>query len=209
MSATIRILQTRGEEAIALRWSLHSGHSFLWVSSQHEAHCSTALTSWGGSTLLPHSASRLLAIPSIFGSERKGIPDDDSKASAAKGNSLHICFLCVCVYVCYECIDVYFTSSRVDICREFKMAMWLFTAVWNNGQCLYLLKKKWHPQWRCLSIYNLLFLAATTVKNALWWISFFSQLCPLYRSWRWTMEGVKKYTQHMVVAWQLRAESIC
>lgn len=34
---------------------------------------------------LPHSSSRSLTIPPIFGSERKGIPDDDSKACAAEG----------------------------------------------------------------------------------------------------------------------------
>lgn len=88
---------TNMHEGTAFPWFLHSWHSFLRISSHCEAHCSRALTSRGGFHVLPPALS--LTNPPIFGSERKGIPDDDSKAPAAKGNSLHICFLCVCVSI--------------------------------------------------------------------------------------------------------------
>ena len=89
MCATVWIFANM-HEWIAFQWFLHSRHSFLWISRQHEAHCSTALTSHRGFHCLLHSFSRSLTIPPIFGSERKGIPDDDSKTCAALGNSLHI-----------------------------------------------------------------------------------------------------------------------
>lgn len=78
---------------------------------------------------VPRSASRSLTNPPIFGSERKGIPDDDSKAPAAKGNSLHICFrVCVYVSIINACQCVHYLH---ELRREFscvgnsKMPMWL------------------------------------------------------------------------------------
>lgn len=142
---------------IAFLWFLHSWHSFLWISSQRESHSSDITRGF-------HSASSSLTIPPIFGSERKGIPDDDSKATAAKGNSLHICFyVCACLLGAYHCVH-YLPKLRmgVKICREFKMVMWLL----NNSPCVYLYRKS---GMQSLSIYNLLHLAATIVKNALRW----------------------------------------
>lgn len=106
-----------------------------------------------------------LTIPPIFGSERKGIPDDDSKATAAKGEfSPHLFYVCACLLGAYRCVH-YLPALKmgVIICRESHMVTWFL----QLHEITASLQKKWHAEWRCLSIYNLLLLAATTVKNAL------------------------------------------
>lgn len=110
------------QEGIAIQWSLHSGHSSMqnFQSAWGWVFRSTDITRGFHSTQLPHSASRSLTIPPIFGSERKGIPDDDSKAAVAKGNSLHICFMHVCA-----CVHYLRMFKIVYICEEFKMTTWL------------------------------------------------------------------------------------
>lgn len=75
-----------------------------------------------------HIVPPVLTIPPIFGRERKGIPDDDSKPSAAKGNSLHICFYAANVCMCVSpmsssmCTLPPEAEDGVSIWSKFKMA---------------------------------------------------------------------------------------
>lgn len=85
---------------------LRSRHSSLCTSRHREAQCCDVI--WGAPLSSTHPLPRTL--PPIFGRERKGIPDDDSKGYTAKGNSLHICFhaadvcVCVCVQGVHSCV---------------------------------------------------------------------------------------------------------
>ncbi len=116
---------TNMQAGIAFRWFLHSRHSFLWISSQREAHCSRALTSRGGSTLPSTFCLPLSHNPTHIWKWEEGNPRWWLKAFCCQGEfSPHLFF--VCVYVCVSIINVYQCVHyllELEICREFKM--WL------------------------------------------------------------------------------------
>lgn len=171
---------------------------------------------------LPHSSSRSLTIPPIFGSERKGIPDDDSKACAAEGilpTSVSMCVHGMSVKSVSMCTLHLWAENWVLIGR---IGAWGIQSgySWNKGTAY--VQKKWHPKWRSLAIYNLPHLAAMTDKNALYWIctflkwALFSLCC-----FRQMMKRVKKKWKKekksslwcaahgdMALRWKLEAESM-
>ena len=162
---------TNMHAGIAFRWFWHSRHSFLWISSQREAHCSRALTSRGGSTLPSTFCLPLSHNPTHIWKWEEGNPRWWLKGFCCQGEfSPHLFCVCACVCVRVSVINVYRCAydllelkTEFYICWESEMV----TARWNNSLVSW--QKKWKPEWCCLSIYNLLLLAAMTVNNALCW----------------------------------------
>lgn len=105
MCAKTQTLQTC-MEGIAFQWFLHSRHSFLWISSQREARCSRALTSWGGSTLPSTFCLPLSHNPTHIWKWEEGNPRWWLKGFCCQGEFSPHLFFCVCV----SSINVYITS---------------------------------------------------------------------------------------------------
>lgn len=154
---------------IAFWWFLHFSHSFLWISSQCEAHCSRALTSWGGSTFcLPLSHK-----PTHIWKWEEGNPRWWLKGSCCQGEFSPHLFYCayVCVRACLllMCVNVYITALNWRGSHHLYGIKKCGSNSYGKEQPLFVpAQKKWNREWCRLSIYNLHLLAAMTVKNAFW-----------------------------------------